>query len=307
MLIISAKFGRLGNRLWLFANFMAFALEYNQQILNPAFDEYFSYFEGSNRDFLCSYPPLKCTFRGTKELRLRYYQFIKKLEENQYFFRFEVQRNKPFQLSDSEVLEKIKYYPVVFFGGWLMRDGWYMEDIHLLQKYASQIRAYFSPLQSHQSTVNTLMNEVRKEADVVIGVHIRQGDYQEHQGGRYFFVDEQYIQVMKKVKTLFPNRRLKFLICSNTNHEPKLFQEFNCTFGIGQIIEDLYSFAQCDYIVGPPSTFTMWASFYGEKPLYMIRDIQREIVLEDFVPFYDWKGVFHPNEDWSKTFWEWTH
>jgi len=30
----------------------------------------------------------------------------------------------------------------------------------------------------------------------------------------------------------------------------------------------IFSFAKCDYIVGPPSTFTSWASFYGDVPVY---------------------------------------
>lgn len=48
------------------------------------------------------------------------------------------------------------------------------------------------------------------------------------------------------------------------------------------IIEDMYSLAECDYIIGPPSTYTMWASFYGEVPLYMVDNPSLKPVLSDF-------------------------
>ena len=36
----------------------------------------------------------------------------------------------------------------------------------------------------------------------------------------------------------------------------------------GVAVEDLYALAGCDLLIGPPSTFTQWASFYGKVPLY---------------------------------------
>jgi hypothetical protein len=35
---------------------------------------------------------------------------------------------------------------------------------------------------------------------------------------------------------------------------------------------DLHALARCDYIFGPQSTFTQWASFYGNKPLFLLKD-----------------------------------
>jgi len=36
------------------------------------------------------------------------------------------------------------------------------------------------------------------------------------------------------------------------------------------MVEDLYALAECDYIIGPPSTYTLWASFYGDTPLWFM-------------------------------------
>jgi hypothetical protein len=35
---------------------------------------------------------------------------------------------------------------------------------------------------------------------------------------------------------------------------------------------DLYALAKCDYLLGTLSSFSQWASFYGNKPLYQVRD-----------------------------------
>jgi hypothetical protein len=53
MLVISRKSGQLGNRLLLFANFMAYAIENNYTVINPAFDEYAQFFKSTSKDFLC--------------------------------------------------------------------------------------------------------------------------------------------------------------------------------------------------------------------------------------------------------------
>ena len=37
--------------------------------------------------------------------------------------------------------------------------------------------------------------------------------------------------------------------------------------GPGSVVGDLYALARCDYIMGPPSTYTQWASFYGNHPM----------------------------------------
>ncbi|HAX17707.1 MAG TPA: hypothetical protein DCY00_03825 [Actinobacteria bacterium] len=57
----------------------------------------------------------------------------------------------------------------------------------------------------------------------------------------------------------------------------------NCIYNSqNHFIEDLYSLALCDYIFGPPSTFSMWASFYGEVPLRFITNPDTDLSLDKF-------------------------
>lgn len=306
MLVISAKSGQLGNQLLMFANFMAFAMENKLTVLNPAFEEYAEFFQSTAKDFLCCYPAPPFSIKGNKLLRKYYYNLNRYLTNSSRFNTIEIKRDKPFNWSDSTIVEQLKPGSINFFKGWLFRDGWFVDETAKIRIYGNVIRAYFQPLNKYQENVSKLISSIRSETVVTVGVHIRQGDYQQHQNGRYFYQVGQYLKVMESVQALFADKKVVFLICSNVAQEQR-FEHFSYVFGNNHIIEDMYSLAECDYIIGPPSSYTMWASFYGERPLYMIRDVNKNIEIKDFVHFYQWQGVFHYNDDWSKSFWEWTH
>lgn len=304
MLVISAKSGQLGNRLLLFANFIAFAIEKNLKVLNPAFEEYAEFFQSTATNFLCCYPSIKISI-ASKLIRNKYYNFNRYLAEKQIFNTITIARDKPFNWSNLEIANQLKPGRINLFQGWLFRDGWFVADTENLQKHAQEIRAYFTPLEKYQLNVDKLISKIRSEAEILIGVHIRLGDYQQHQGGRYFYTFEEYRKVMESAEKLFPNKKVIFLICSNVENEKQPFA-FHHYWGNNHIIEDMYSLAQCDYILGPPSSYTMWASFYGDRPLYMIRDVNKVLQVKDFVHFYEWQGIFHYRDNWSESFWEWT-
>jgi len=47
ILVISSPTGNLGNRLFLFSNFISFAIENNFEVFNPAFYKFVDYFEST--------------------------------------------------------------------------------------------------------------------------------------------------------------------------------------------------------------------------------------------------------------------
>jgi Glycosyl transferase family 11 len=308
MLVISAKSGKLGNRLFLFANFIAFAIENDLTVSNPAFEDYAEYFRYTTKDILCLYPTPRLKFKGNKWLRQQYYNLNRYLARSSHFCTINIQRNKPFNWSNYNIQKELNLNKINFFQGWLFRDGWFVEDIPNFKKHRNIICNYFQPIEKHQLNINNLIFRVRQQAKIVIGVHIRQGDYQQHQNGRYFYSIEDYAKIMKLVTKLFPEKQTIFFICSNVKQDySNYFHDISYALGNHHIVEDMYCLAECDYIIAPPSSYSMWSSFYGDVPLYMIRDINKSIDINDFVNFYQWKGKFHSHEDWSKTYWEWTH
>jgi hypothetical protein len=100
-------------------------------------------------------------------------------------------------------------------------------------------------------------------------------------------------------------RKVHFLICSNETIPADQLTGLSYSFGLGDLIEDLYNLSECNYNAGPPSTFSMWASFYGDRLLYLMIDPTIKPDMSHFVQFTQWHGKFHANEDWGKNSWTW--
>jgi hypothetical protein len=117
----------------------------------------------------------------------------------------------------------------------------------------------------------------------LVGVHIRHGDYKQWAGGKYFYSASDYEGLMRRAVALLPGRRVGFLVCSNDTVDITAFGDLHVYSGSGHIVEDMYAFSLCDYVMGPPSTYTMWASFYGNVPLYWVYSISKSFSLDNFL------------------------
>ena len=67
----------------------------------------------------------------------------------------------------------------------LLVSGWRFRSKPLLEKHAAAIRDHFEILPEHRQRVTRLMQLVRQRGQVVVGVHIRHGDYAKFENGRY--------------------------------------------------------------------------------------------------------------------------
>jgi hypothetical protein len=77
---------------------------------------------------------------------------------------------------------------------------------------------------------------------------------------------------MKDVAILLKPAKVAFLITSPEKLDHvDLPLEYTICSGAGAV-HDMYTLAACDYIVGPPSTFSGWSSFYGSKPIFTMRE-----------------------------------
>lgn len=116
----------------------------------------------------------------------------------------------------------------------------------------------------------------------IIGVHIRRGDYRTVNEGRFFFEFYQYASFLKRL-AIVTNYKLYFVIVSNETIPLDLFSDKNIfNFNTKNVVEDNLILSKCDYIVGPPSTFSAWASIVGNTPIYFIENIEDFIDLDSF-------------------------
>lgn len=287
MFIIARKYGRLGNRLQLFAHFVAFAIENNQKIVNPAFLEYADLFQNTANDLFCRYPP-KNSFIRTPLFRKLLYRVLRCIVYRQIIGKIQSKHlkiinawprddtRKEFRLDDPRFLRSLRSRQIV------LAEGYFFCDYVNLLRHADKIREYFRPLGVYDANISHLINKASESCDVLVGVHIRRGDYGTFRDGKLNYEIDDYVKVMEQMEKLFADKRVGFLVCSNETLDKNKFSKQSVTFGTNHMIEDMYSLARCDYLLGPFSTFNAWASFYGDVPLYWIENPNENISLDDF-------------------------
>lgn len=284
MIVIARKLGRLGNRLILFSHFIAHAQERGLRVVNPAFVDYASYFRGTCDQQMPSFPPGQPPesvnhWRMSLNYRLTY-AVVRGLagigctKWPLTILRRDV--NQPYDLAGNEFSQLVEKGRTIAVQGWLFRDH------DALHRQADLLRNFFQLVDARANAVQQVIADARGDADVLIGVHIRKGDYAKFQGGKFFFESHQYRQVMEHMAQLLAPQKVAFLICSDAAQDVNSFQPMQASLGSGHEVEDMYALAGCDYLLGPPSTYTAWASFYGQVPKYNMNHADATFSLQDF-------------------------
>jgi len=276
----------LCNRLFPFAHLIAAAEEYDWSIRHTAFSEFSDFFEGTRQQPVPAYPPRGVFARSAARIfapaEKAGYRILRKLKRHACI---SLDDNQTCDLSDAIVRQKMESRAAT------QLAGLYFHDSRAFAKHADLVRQYFRPVRSVREMVSQCLSSARLDADLVVGVHIRHGDYQTFCNGIMYYTFAEYAQLMKTVAELFPGKRVSFLVCSNGTPPEEEFQGLRIHPGPGHVVGDVYALAACDYIVGPPSTYSEWASFYGQVPRYMHRAKDYEwngqvwpgVTLQDFV------------------------
>jgi hypothetical protein len=282
----------LGNRLVLFANVIGFAAEHGYRVVNPAFHTYAHLFENTRRDIYCRYPVARRrsvfdvvpgvapAIRKTRIL----YQLIRLASQGNDQFPILGQRvftlrevsSQTILLDTPEVQSRIAGAGIVFVHGWRIRAP------ESVRRQAKIIREYFRPIAGIEDASRQAVERLRQQADVVVGVHIRLGDNWKWKGGQYYFPVSRYATWMHELAEQFPGRRVAFLVCSDEPRHEQEFPGLMVGFGPGSQMGDLYALAGCDWILGPLSTFSQWAAFFGNKPLLFLHSQNDSVKLNRF-------------------------
>jgi hypothetical protein len=126
------------------------------------------------------------------------------------------------------------------------------------------------------------MKPLRERFDALIALHIRQGDYDSYQSGRFFLTTHEYRNLLEPVIEQLSPKRTGVIVFSNIRQDLSIFHPLSVIAGHGDVITDLYCMAQADYIIAVPSTFSRWASFYGQVPLATVDKETRPLELSHF-------------------------
>lgn len=266
--------GRMANQLWHFASMYAYCLEKGYECENLAFFRYVCYFNFSIKNVIVNSVFVKFykwhkNIKLTKVLYIIYIRLIKMLfsrriivDNNEEFLLPPTPNLKEEQMAKLRLIDRGKNLNW-FFCGWLFRNPVGLE------KYRREICEYFKPREQYYNLVLNFIKKLKSDYKLVVGIHIRQGDYKTWEGGQYYFTSEEVRKIIDDFLLHKPNIKIEdtvFVICSDGKINDGCFRGLNTVLGPGTEITDLYTLTASDLIIGSTSTYGSWAAYYGNIP-----------------------------------------
>jgi len=167
-------------------------------------------------------------------------------------------------------------------------EGWGFRVHDLTAKYQDLFIDKYS-LKEEYYINNRLYKKIQaidRDTTSIIGVHIRRGDYKTHQGGKYYFNDEVYKKYIRQMQKDIKEKLSKDSIIIIFSDEITGFNEnSNIIISKNDWYVDHYLMSTCDYLIGPPSTFTLWASYIGKNKYFHFTNDSGKIDIGKFAYF----------------------
>ena len=263
MIIVVTKEGNHSNRLFHSIHLEAFAREHNCNFYDPTFSDLAHYYNISShwydRYLLIIFNKIKGRFK----LKLHHFS-------EDYF----IQHEPKF-----DILKK----RIAFVSGWFFfqKELTLKYKDYFQRKYTLSGDVLNNILKNENYNLRKLLSKI-SDAEVVLGVHIRRGDYISWENGKYFYDDIVYQAAILKLKALCGQKKMLIIIFSNESFDAEFSEDTYVSNNKWYV--DHYLMGLCDYLIGPPSTFTLWASYIGPKAKYFHMNHKNDlpVSLEDF-------------------------
>lgn len=252
MLVLLNESGQTGNRLRSLSNLLALGLETNQSVYCPIVPkEFWDYFKmGSSGNMYKAY------FRHHKFLTIP----IKVIGKLGIWGK------------NTSTKHKINIY-----SDWLA----FARPEYTYTHY-KEIVEFFGFREEFYKKCQDLLPKRKNDSELLIAVHMRRNDYRTWCDGKYFYEEEVFLNQMNAIFREYSN--VKFLIFTNekVNFTNKQLEELPIYFMKGSTFEDLCTMSMCDYILGPPSTFSTWAGYIGNKKMVWLNNKNKVYSLNEF-------------------------
>lgn len=275
MIVVLSKFGRFGNRLTINIHALSVALQTRQNFISLFGNEIIK-MTGRNRFVF-------------KETTIRFLPFnagafvFRQMDKIYFAYKIILQRihhNANIETSFNQNIVKKHRIHVV--------SNWYARDASATAEMAPTIRAIlaFAPWHRKASDKYFLNVTTNLQDTVFVGVHIRRTDYRDFMGGRYFWSHETYLRIMNSFAKQMKGRHVCFVIVSDEPIPNELFKSphFETRIFHGNKYEDMCALSRCEYVMGPPSTFSRSAAFIGGCLYKAILDPNDTVSISSFSP-----------------------
>ena len=117
------------------------------------------------------------------------------------------------------------------------------------------------------------IKDLRTRYQTIVGIHIRQGDYEVWRYGAYFIAQQRVREIIDEYLSVFGKNKEQtcFVVTSDGPVEEKYFSGLNTVVSKGNAVTDLFLLASTDIIIGSNSTFGAFASYYGNIPFVVMQ------------------------------------
>lgn len=151
-------------------------------------------------------------------------------------------------------------------GNGLVLQGSYWRqytDMRPMAKVGDALRRHLGPLRTDYLAG---WDDGSAPRDTVkIGVHLRLGDYRIWWNGKYYFGIDAYRAVVERLRRELGARPHVFHAFSDQSLDEGSFGDVPVRLAPADQFADFVRLSTCDYVVGPPSTFSTWAAFLGRS------------------------------------------
>lgn len=281
-LIVIKPTGNHSNRLIQNLNFEVFCKEFDIEYNNPTFNNMSQYYvapclsESSSFLNFLQIDILGSLFRHSKVIK-RMFSVVWIMSKLGFlkFIRFDKDFGEPNCINT--LLNAFEKNNVVYVA------GWYFRAPELMEKHKDEFQKRYNLKQSLyvNSSLVPIINELKQQNYTIIGVHIRRGDYKSWKNGIYYYNDDVYEKYMRSLSEQLTNAgTTKQIFVLFSNETPNIQESENVILSKENWCIDQYIMSKCDYLIGPPSTFTLWASYLGQTKLFHIYNCNAPLVLE---------------------------
>jgi len=285
--------GRMANQIWMVANIIAFAKENNLQVHAPFFLKIAANFEYWNHQTLITIDQ-----KGIPNNWLRKYFYFLYQSGIMDLIKPHVNLmpgpiNKLLLRRKSQTIHKVYFNDTEYASvtnsiiankHTLLSGFMFCSSVKLMKENGGFLRHIFKPQSSVQLYLKNKISEI-KAGHILVGVHIRRGDYKYYRNGAFYFPFEFYAGKMVEIQQLL-DKPVQFVLCSDETIPSELFKRFELlNHTKSDAVTDMYMLAKCAYIIAPPSTYSKWASFYGEVLLANVSETP--LTLKQFKVYYN--------------------
>lgn len=280
-IIITEKYGDLGNRLFRFARFFSFLQKEKSYFIDLTFFQYSHLYKPENIG-------MRFFFIG---LQLINNKRLKKIESilsrsskiTIWPLLLDQEQGEAVPISVlAQFMKVVKRWCVLFIKG-----SFFFRCDDVEEQVKEKLRAIFRLKSEYLKKAQQLLEsrKVFSQKNKIIAVHVRQGDYEFFDGGKHYFKEEVYAACMRHLLTTAQERNLVFILITKEEINLNAFDGLPFYFFGKQSVgidQALLQFA--DYIISPKSTFSSWASFLHNIPRAVIHDKTIFPTWDEFLP-----------------------